>query len=168
MGTPDQVELLLLDVDGVLTDGSIWYDDAGQELKRFHVRDGTGIKAWISLGFHIGIVTGRGGPTVRHRMRDLGVTQIESRVRDKLAAARAIASRVGVPLDKAACLGDDWPDLSMMRGVAYPMAVADADAIVRKHAAWVTDTPGGQGAAREAIEHLLRARGLLDRARQAF
>ncbi len=159
------IELLILDVDGVLTDGSIWYDDAGQELKRFHVRDGSAIKAWMRLGFHVGVITGRGGAAVIHRMRDLGVTRIVQRCEDKLGATRKMAGEVGVAMENVACIGDDWADLRMMREVGFAISVADGDAGAREAAAFVTRAGGGQGAVREAIEHLLEAKGLLDKAR---
>ncbi len=167
MADAADIELLILDVDGVLTDGSIWYDDAGQELKRFHVRDGSAIKAWMRLGFHVGVITGRGGPAVVHRMRDLRVTRIVQRCEDKLKAAKRMATDVGVGLDRVACVGDDWADLKMMRVVGYAMSVGDADASAREAAAFVTDAGGGQGAVREAIEHLLRAKDLYDKALDA-
>lgn len=164
--TPTDTELLILDVDGVLTDGSIWYDDAGQEFKRFHVRDGAGMRAWMRLGFKIAIITGRDGTAVMHRMRNLGVEHVLRGVKDKQRATHELCERLGVSPAKAACVADDWADLGMMRLVAFPIAVADADQSVRDAAAWVTTRPGGHGAAREAIEHLLQSKGLLDKARE--
>lgn len=164
--TPSDIELLILDVDGVLTDGSIWYDDAGQELKRFHVRDGAGMRAWMRMGFHVAIITGRDGTAVMHRMRNLGVEHVLRGVKDKRHATQDLCQRLGVRPSRAACVADDWADLGMMGVVGFAIAVADADESVRERAAWVTTRPGGQGAVREAIEHLLRAKGLLDKARE--
>ncbi len=158
------VELLILDVDGVLTDGSIYLDDLGHETKRFNVRDGFGMKLWQKLGFSIAIVTGRTGRAVAHRMADLGVQQVIQGSKDKGAAIAELATRNSLSVDKMACLGDDWPDLSMMKKVGYSMCVADADPVVKEAAAWVTKLPGGQGAAREAIEHLISAKGLMEKA----
>ena len=165
MAGPTDIKLLILDVDGVLTDGSIWYDDAGQELKRFHVRDGTAIKAWLNLGLHIGVITGRGGPAVIHRMRDLGITHIQQRVENKLQAAQEMARELGVQLEHVACIGDDWADLKLMNQVGYAISVLDADQCAKDAASFVTQLGGGQGAVREAIEHLLKAMGLYDKAR---
>ncbi len=165
---PSDIQLLVLDVDGVLTDGSIWYDDAGQEFKRFHVRDGSGMVAWMRMGLKIAVITGRGGPAVMHRMRDLGVTCVRQRVRDKARAVVEVCQELRVRPSRTACMGDDWTDLPMMRAVAYSIAPADAEAVVRDAASWVTTRAGGQGAVREAIEHLLDAQGLLDRARESF
>jgi 3-deoxy-D-manno-octulosonate 8-phosphate phosphatase (KDO 8-P phosphatase) len=158
------VELLILDVDGVLTDGSILIDDDGRETKRFNIRDGVALRAWTRLGFKVAVITGRGGAALRHRMAELGIAEVVQGSQDKGAALVELAGRLGVALDRAACLGDDWPDLPVMRRVGYPMAVGDADSRVRAAAAFVTSRAGGRGAVREAVEHLLAARGLLERA----
>ena len=158
------VELLILDVDGVLTDGSIYLDDLGHETKRFNVRDGFGIKLWQKLGFTVAIVTGRAGRAVLHRVAELGIQQVIQGAKDKSASLDELAKRNGLALEKIACLGDDWPELSMMKRVGYPMGVADADPRVREAAAFVTKAVGGHGAAREAIEHLIMAKGLMEKA----
>jgi 3-deoxy-D-manno-octulosonate 8-phosphate phosphatase (KDO 8-P phosphatase) len=162
------VRVLVLDVDGVLTDGSIQIDDLGHETKRFNVRDGLGIKLWQKLGLEVAIITGRSGRAVQHRSTELGITNLVQGSGDKLAALQSMIGTLGVRLDQVATLGDDWPELEMMRHVGYPMAVADADAHVRAAAAFVTAKPGGHGAVREAIEHLLSARGLLDKALRLY
>lgn len=161
---PARVKLLILDVDGVLTDGSILLDGEGGEIKRFNIRDGAGIRAWVKLGFGAAIITGRGGSAVRRRAEELGISPVVEGASDKAAALASVLQRVGVSADEAAYLGDDWPDLAAMRRVGYPMAVGDADPRVRKIAAFVTERPGGRGAAREAVEHLLSRRGLLEQA----
>ncbi len=158
------VELLILDVDGVLTDGSIYVDDLGHETKRFNVRDGFGIKLWQKLGLSVAIVTGRSGRAVSYRMKELGVHQVIQGSKDKGADVIALAEQNKIPLSKLACLGDDWPDLAMMGKVGYPMCVADADPHVKAAAAWATKLTGGHGAAREAIEHLISAKGLMKKA----
>jgi len=158
---PATVRLLVLDVDGVLTDGSIMLDDTGRELKRFHARDGVGLRVWGRLGFSTAIITGRVGGAVRHRMAELGITELIMGARDKEAPLRDLALRTGVPPAEMAFVGDDWPDLAPMSLVGYPIAVADATAAVRQAAALVTAAPGGRGAVREAVEHLLVAKGLL-------
>ena len=149
----DKIQLLCLDVDGVLTDGSIHLDDHGIETKRFHVRDGTGIRIWLRLKFQIALITGRSGMAVRHRADELGIPNLIQGADDKLAAFTAILNTLGLSASQAAMLGDDLPILQMS---GYPMAVADAVAEVRAAAAFTTIRPGGHGAVREAIEHLLR------------
>lgn len=158
------VRVLVLDVDGVLTDGSIVLDDHGTEHKRFHVRDGFGIKLWQRLGFVAAIITGRSGSALTHRAAELGIAHVVQGSADKAAALGAMLEGLGMGVHEAAYLGDDWPDLAPMRMVGYPMAVADADERVRSRARYVTRASGGHGAAREAIEHLLASKGLLERA----
>ena len=152
------VELLCLDVDGVMTDGGIRLDDHGVETKRFHVRDGTGIRLWTRLGYHVAIVTGRRGQALRHRARELGIEHIVQGSDDKAAALDKLLGGLSIQASQAAILADDLPDLPMMRLAGYPMAVADAVAEVREQATFVTTRPGGTGAVREAIEHLLKAK----------
>lgn len=161
---PAKVELLVLDVDGVLTDGSILLDDDGRETKRFNIRDGLGLRVWMRLGFKAAVITGRTGGAVKHRMAELGIEDVVQGSQRKGEALAGLAVRTGVGLDRIACIGDDWPDLAVMRRVGYPMAVADADPRVRAAAVYVTKSPGGRGAVREAVEHLLDAKGLMDRA----
>jgi 3-deoxy-D-manno-octulosonate 8-phosphate phosphatase (KDO 8-P phosphatase) len=153
---------LCLDVDGVLTDGSILIDADGRELKRFHVRDGLAIKAWQQQGNHVAVITGRGGPALRHRMAELGVEIVLEHVSDKSESILEVQKRLGVSARHTAFMGDDLADLPAFDGCGYPMAPSDADATVRGRAAWVSTRPGGQAAVREAIEHLLRARGVWD------
>lgn len=157
--TAAQIRLLVLDVDGVLTDGGIRLDDRGVETKRFHVRDGTGIRLWMKLGHEVAIVTGRAGGAVRHRAEELGVELVFQGIADKGAALSDLCDSVGIPLAETAVLGDDLPDLPMLELAGYPMVVADATKEVRDRAAFITVRPGGAGAVREAIEHLIRARG---------
>lgn len=153
-----KVELLCLDVDGVMTDGGIRLDDNGVETKRFHVRDGTGIKLWQRLGYHVAIITGRSGESIRHRARELGITHVIQGSQDKAASFDEVVGELGLSPSQAAILADDLPDLPMMRKAGYAMAVADAVQEVRGQAAYVTAHPGGSGAVRDAIEHLLEAR----------
>ena len=154
----EQIRLLCLDVDGVMTDGSIMLDDAGVETKRFHVRDGTGIKIWTRLGYHVAVVTGRKGSALIHRAKELGIAQVVQGSTQKLADLEPILKALGVVHAQTAMLGDDLPDLPLMKAVGYPMAVADAIAEIRESAAFVTTRRGGDAAVREAIEHLLRAK----------
>ena len=152
------VELLCLDVDGVMTDGSIRLDDHGVETKRYFVRDGTGLKLWSRLGYRVALVTGRTGESLRHRARELGIEHVVQGSRDKAASLEALLGRLSLPASKTAVLGDDLPDLPMMRMAGYVMAVADAAPEVIAAADYVTGAAGGHGAVREAVEHLLKAR----------
>ena len=164
----DKVQLLCLDVDGVMTDGSIWIDDLGIETKRFHVRDGTGIKMWMRLGFQVAIITGRRGMAVRHRANELGIQHLLQGSSDKLADFGNLLNGLGLSASESAMLGDDLPDLPIMKLVGYPMAVSDAVSEVRAVADFVTTRPGGHAAVREAIEHLLQAKERWKDARSLF
>jgi YrbI family 3-deoxy-D-manno-octulosonate 8-phosphate phosphatase len=158
------VELLCIDVDGVMTDGVIAIDDHGIETKRFHVRDGTGLRMWMKLGYHVAIITGRTGMAVHHRASELGIAHVIQGSTDKGAAVASLLAALGLKREQAAMLGDDLPDIPAMRAVGYPMSVADAIDPVHRLAKFTTNMPGGHGAVREAIEHLLRAKGRLDEA----
>jgi 3-deoxy-D-manno-octulosonate 8-phosphate phosphatase (KDO 8-P phosphatase) len=158
------ITLLAMDVDGVLTDGSIYLDDLGHETKRFNVRDGFAIRLWQRLGFHAAIITGRSGEALKHRAAELGVGHLMQGVEDKAAAMADLLARLRLSWDQAAYMGDDWPDLRVMRKSALAIAPADADPRILDLAGLVTRRPGGHGAVREAIDHLIRAKGLLDRA----
>ena len=153
------IRLLCLDVDGVLTDGSIHMDDHGVETKRFHVRDGAGIRMWQSLGHQVAIITGRSSMAVQHRANELGIRIVVQKCRDKAAAFKQIVADLHIDAAQAAMIGDDLPDLPLLRLCGYPIAVADAAKEVRDVADFITARPGGTGAVREAIDHLLTARG---------
>lgn len=163
-----RVSALLLDVDGVLTDGRIIYDDAGVETKRFHVRDGLGVRLLMDAGIAVGIVTGRSGAALQHRCRDLGIDLVLDGVSDKAAALAAIQDREGHPLERMAFAGDDLPDLPAMVRAGVALAVADAAPEVRDRADAVTDRPGGRGAVREICEAILRARDQWEAALNRF
>lgn len=153
------VRLLLLDVDGVLTDGSIIYSDAGAETKIFHVKDGLGIRMLQRAGVEVGIVTGRRSDALRHRCRNLDIGLLFDGVEDKGAALSPILQKTGLAAGETAFMGDDLPDLPIMTQVGTAIAVADAALEVIAAAHMVTDRPGGKGAVREAAEALLKARG---------
>ncbi|QOJ01511.1 MAG: HAD hydrolase family protein [Phycisphaeraceae bacterium] len=159
------IRLLVLDVDGVLTDGSIWVGQDGYELKRFHVRDGLGIKMWIKLGFHVAVISGRSSAAVQHRMDELGVAMVYQGVHDKVLCLSEILDRTGLSLEQTAYIGDDWPDHAAMRRVGMAVAVADAEEPVRKAASFVTTRRGGEGAVREAIDFLLKHKGTTEQVR---
>lgn len=154
-----RVRLLVLDVDGVCTDGKLYIDGNGMALKGFHARDGIGIKTALRLGLDIGVITGRDDPCVRARMTQLGVCEYHPGHDAKLPALEDMRRRLGLEFDQMAYMGDDWIDLDPMRVVGLPLSVADATAEARAEALYVTAARGGGGAVREAVEFLLSARG---------
>lgn len=160
----DDVRMLVLDADGVLTDGSILLDNHANEFKRFSSRDGFGIRLWERMGFSTAIITGRAGEALLHRCREVGIVHVIQGAKDKSASLDELCAQTAATPGQMAYLGDDWPDLAAMRRVAYPMAVRDAEPAVTAAAAFVTPRPGGRGAVRDAVEHLLAAKGLLHRA----
>jgi len=168
MSEAERIHLLCLDVDGVLTDGSLLIDDHGVETKRFHVRDGTGLRMWMRMNGHVALITGRRGMAVRHRADELGIRHVLQGSTDKLADFRSLLEHLNLKASQAAMLADDLPDLPILRMCGYPMAVSDAVPEVRAVARFTTVRPGGKGAVREAIEHLLDAKKMLDEARNTY
>ncbi len=148
--------MIVFDVDGVLTDGSIILDDRGRESKRFHVRDGFAIRAAMMLGLKIGVVTGRSSACVTLRMSELGVDLLLQGVKDKAIGLETLCQHAGVEPPEAAFIGDDLIDLPAMLRCGYPIAVADAVKEVKGIARYNTHARGGRAAAREAIEHILK------------
>ena len=157
-----RIELLLLDVDGVLTDGGIVYADGGTEAKRFHVRDGSGLKLWQLAGKRAAIVSGRTSPVVDRRAAELGVAPVLQGQGDKLVAFGAVLAETGVRPEQVCAIGDDLPDLPVLLRCGLAVAVADACPEVREAAAYVTANPGGHGAVRDAVEWLLKLQGNWD------
>jgi YrbI family 3-deoxy-D-manno-octulosonate 8-phosphate phosphatase len=153
------VELLVLDVDGVLTDGSITYTPEGAELKTFHVRDGSGIALWRRLGCKAAVISGRSSPAVAVRAAELDIDPVHLGVADKRAALDSIWRVTGLSPQQTCAIGDDLPDLPVLTAVGFPIAVADACAEVRAAANYVTLAAGGRGAVREVIELILRSQG---------
>jgi 3-deoxy-D-manno-octulosonate 8-phosphate phosphatase (KDO 8-P phosphatase) len=154
------IQLLILDVDGVLTDGGIIRDDAGQQIKRFHVRDGAGIVLWRRLNKDVAIITGKESNVVTHRAEELGIEHVYQNVGNKLDIYDQLKDELGIKDSEIAYIGDDLPDLPVMRRVAVPIAVADASEEVRAIAKYVTKYPGGYGAVRDAIEFLCKEMGV--------
>ncbi|MEO8498845.1 MAG: HAD hydrolase family protein, partial [Planctomycetota bacterium] len=144
-----KVELILSDVDGVLTDGGLIFDNQGIEIKRFNVRDGLGIVLWRRGGFKFGILTARTSHIVKLRSSELGVDVVRQGFEDKLSIALEVAGEFGLSMEQVCFVGDDLPDLPVMRAVGLAIAVADACDEVRSAAHHVTKLPGGQGAVRE-------------------
>jgi len=153
-----RVRLLLIDCDGVLTDGRLYFSENGEELKTFHVRDGQGIVSWHRAGFRSGIISGRSSKIVDERARELGIEFVRQGVSDKLAACRELAHLAGVSLDEVAFVGDDSPDVELMEAVGFAAAVADAVGEVKKIAHFKTKKKGGRGAVREIVDLLLAAK----------
>jgi len=153
------IALLVLDVDGVLTDGSVIYAGAEVEVKAFHVRDGAGLKIWHQEGKRAALITGRQSSAVERRAAELAVAPALQGVADKLLALRQLLAATGRTAEEVCVIGDDLPDLPMLRRVGLAVAVADACPEVRAAAHYVTRTPGGRGAVRETIELILHCQG---------
>ncbi len=163
-----RVRLLILDIDGVLTDGGIFYDAQGREIKRFDVRDGHGLKLLMRAGFMVGLVTGRAGEVNRVRAEELGIELLRQGAKFKLPVVQELAREVGVGMEEVAYMGDDLIDIPPMRAVGLAMAPADAIKEVRALAHWVATRPGGRGAVREACEFLLKASGKWGRVTERY
>lgn len=153
------IDLLVLDVDGVLTDGRIIYTSSGEEIKAFHARDGAGMKYWRRVGRKLAVITGRGSAAVTRRAEELGVDALRLNARSKLPAFHDVLRELDAAADRAAVIGDDLTDLPMMRCCGFPVAPADAVEEVRAAAAYVTRLPGGAGCVRETIELILKRSG---------
>ncbi|MGQ9605663.1 MAG: KdsC family phosphatase [Thermogutta sp.] len=151
------VEIILCDVDGVLTDGRIFLDNHGIETKAFHVRDGLAVRLWKRTGRSMAWITQRHSRIVEMRAAELGVDLLRQGVNDKLSASWEVLAELGYSADQAAYLGDDLPDLPVFREVVFAAAVADAAEEVRASAHYVTRASGGRGALREVVELLLRS-----------
>jgi len=150
------ISLLILDVDGVLTDGSLPFDRDGNSVKAFFVRDGSALKLWRDAGGRVALLSGRESPAVATRARELGIEAVVQGAAHKLAAYESLKQRFGVE-DSALCyVGDDWPDLQPMARCGLPVAVADATPTVKRAAKLVTNRPAGRGAVAEVVERLLR------------
>lgn len=154
-----KIELILSDVDGVLTDGGVIFDNQGVEIKRFHIRDGLGIKLWQQAGHRFGIITGRASQIVRVRATELGIDLIRQGVDEKLTIAKQIMQELKLTPEQVAFIGDDLPDLPVLRNVGLAIAPADAAKEVHDAAQLITKYSGGHGAVREAIEMILQTQG---------
>lgn len=152
---PHAIRLLVLDVDGVLTDGRLYFGARGESLKAFHAHDGYGIAQLQRHGIIVAVISGRRSRAVTARCRELGVRHLHQGVHDKLAVLDRLCARLGVPLSACAGVGDDLPDLPLLNAVALSFAVANAHPAVRRSARFVTRLPGGAGAVREVCDALL-------------
>jgi 3-deoxy-D-manno-octulosonate 8-phosphate phosphatase (KDO 8-P phosphatase) len=153
----NDIRLLVLDVDGVLTDGRLYFSARGEELKCFHVRDGSGIVQLIRAGLQIAVISGRQSRAVEHRMTELGVTWIRQGVQDKLAALRELLDILSLGPQAVAMIGDDSADLPIFEVARLAVAVSDAHASVKSRAHFITQAAGGQGAVREICDLILEA-----------
>ncbi len=158
------IKLLVLDVDGVLTDGGLYYGEHGEALKRFHVRDGLGLRMLRDAGIEIAVMSARESAPLTRRLADLGIRHGLTGCRDKGAALDQLIAELGLVRDQVAYVGDDLLDLPALAGAGLAITVADGHPLVKEAADWVTRTPGGQGAVREIADALLDSQGGLDRA----
>ncbi|MFO1415093.1 MAG: HAD hydrolase family protein [Burkholderiales bacterium] len=154
-----RVRLLTCDVDGVLTDGTIFVDDHGHEMKAFSALDGVGINLLRRAGIEVAWITGSPAPAVQHRARRLGVTRVLLDVSDKLSAWQALCAELGFAPEACAHIGDDLPDVPVFQACGFAITVPHAPASVREHAHYVTARDGGHGAVRELAELILAAQG---------
>lgn len=157
------IKLLILDVDGVLTDGSIVLDNKGNEYKLFHVRDGHGIKMLMKAGVEVAIITGRSSKVVERRAEELGIREVFQKCHDKVSAYQDLLRRYSLDGGEVAYVGDDIVDAPVMSRVGLPITVSDADPGIKKYALYVTKQRGGRGAVREVTDYLLEAKGLWHR-----
>jgi len=156
------VRLLVLDVDGVLTDAGLSYDEGGRVSQRFDARDGMGMKLAQSAGIKVAVISGLAHGAAVARMAELGVDAAYFGHRDKRPVFLETCQTFGIRPDQTAFLGDDWVDASVMRLAGLPMAVADAQPEIKSLALWISENPGGRGAVREAVRFILEAQGKLD------
>jgi 3-deoxy-D-manno-octulosonate 8-phosphate phosphatase (KDO 8-P phosphatase) len=157
-----QIRLLILDVDGVLTDGGLQFDTRGEEYKTFNSLDGHGIRMLLESHIEVAIITGRESTIVSQRAGELGIRHLYQGCRDKLVAFNELLQETAIDAGQVAYVGDDLPDLPIMRRVGLAIAVKNAHSFVRQHCDWVTTQPGGHGAVREVTDSILQAQGLLD------
>ena len=157
-----RVRLLVLDVDGVLTDGTLYFSATGEEIKAFNIQDGLGVKLLRGSGVEVAIITGRRSAALERRAENLGVSRLMQGIEDKLAAFMQLADALGLTPDRIGCVGDDLPDLPLLRRCALSVAVPAAAQRVRDAAHYVTRAGGGRGAVREVCELILEAQGSLE------
>jgi 3-deoxy-D-manno-octulosonate 8-phosphate phosphatase (KDO 8-P phosphatase) len=163
-----QIRLACFDVDGTLTDGGLGIASDGSEFKVFHVHDGLGLKLLQQHGIEVAIITARQSPIVAHRARELGITRLQQGCADKLTAMLGLAHELGLEESQIAFMGDDLPDLAAMQRAGLAVAPANAHPWTDQHAHWRTQRAGGQGAARELVDLILSAQGLVEAAQARF
>ncbi len=163
-----RVRILVFDVDGVLTDGRLYFSDDGHEMKSFNTLDGHGIKMLQKTGVMTAIITGRTTKLVAKRAHDLGIEHVFQGREDKADALGELCEKLNLEMAEVAYIGDDLPDLRAIRQAGLGMTVANAHYFVRAHADWVSEATGGEGAGREACDFIMRAQGTLDSALETF
>ncbi len=163
-----KLKLLILDVDGVLTDGRLFFDDQGKEYKCFHARDGHGIKLLRQTGVEIAVISGRKSNSVALRMKNLGVEHVYQGHENKIAALNEIIQNLSVEPNQVVHVGDDLLDLPVMTRVGLAIAVNDANDAVKDYADWTTKTAGGLGAVREVCDFIMQSQGTYDQVLQGY
>lgn len=153
----NDIRLLVLDVDGVLTDGRLYFTARGEEMKCFHVRDGAGIVRLLRAGVQVAVISGRSSRAVERRMSELGVTWVRQGIEDKQAALRELLDILGLTVQSVACMGDDLADLPLFEVARLAVTVADAHPSVKSRAHFITQASGGQGAVREVCDLILES-----------
>ena len=151
------IKLLICDVDGVMTDGGLYFGDDGQEYKTFHSREGLGIKMLQRSGVKLSVITARTSEVVTHRMKNLTIKHVYQGQEDKVSAFEQLCRELHLDTEEVAYVGDDVVDLPVMTKVGFAVAVADAHEVVKKHSHWVTEHAGGRGAVRDVCELLMKA-----------
>jgi 3-deoxy-D-manno-octulosonate 8-phosphate phosphatase (KDO 8-P phosphatase) len=163
-----KIKLIIFDVDGVLTDGSLFFGDDGQEYKAFNSLDGHGMKMLQQSGVEIGVITGRTSDVVMHRMKNLNITHIYQGKADKLPAFEELSAKLNLQAEEVAYVGDDVVDLPIMIRVGLAISVPSAHELAKKHAHWITSRSAGAGAARDVCELIMKAQGNYDRAMEKY
>ena len=158
------LKLMIFDVDGVMTDGTLYYSERGEELKAFNIQDGHGIKMLRQYGIEVALITGRSSRMVELRAANLGVAHLYQGAEDKRAAYATLLARLGLAAEQSGCMGDDLLDLPLITRCGFAATVPAAPEALRSRAHYVTRAGGGRGAVREVCEFILRAQGLLERA----
>ncbi len=157
-----RIRLAIFDVDGVLTDGTIYLSESGEEMKAFNILDGLGLKMLAASGIVTALLSGRKSKMVSLRAKEIGIAHLMQGVDDKLEVYHRLLRKLDLAEEETSYMGDDLPDLPVLRRCGLALSVPNAPDVVRNHVHYVTSAPGGRGAAREACEFLLRARGALD------
>ena len=156
-----KIRLMVFDVDGVLTDGKLWYGEQGEALKQFHVLDGYGLKMLATNGFTVALMTAREGPILARRAAELGLAHLYQGLRDKASALVDLAQKEGIALEAVGYMGDDVIDLAAMQRAGFAATVPHAPAYIAQAAHWVSTTHGGQGAVRQCCDLLMASQGKL-------
>lgn len=156
---PTATRLLILDVDGVLTNGTLYYGSEGLQLRGFHIHDGLGIKLLQKTGVSVGVISAKKTDYVARRLQELQVTHVYLGYEEKLPAYEDLKQKLGLKDEQIAYMGDDLPDLPILRRVGFAMTVKNAPTIIKQHVDYITEKKGGRGAVREACEFIMNAQG---------